>query len=158
MRYGKKCNISSEKKEEYIGKLLPQLSILRAQAGLSQDEISNLVGISRQTYCLNESCTRSMSWNTYLSVIMFFDYNMKTHDMLHRSGVFPDELFYFFNPEEEEADAAHLFEKIPQLNSMFDSLDENGKNAVRMALVAEYARCGKMSKEKTVNVLVDVIQ
>lgn len=61
MKYGKRWSISNEKKSEYISRLLPQLSVLRAKAGLSQDELAGLVGISRQTYCLTETGTRGMT-------------------------------------------------------------------------------------------------
>lgn len=157
MKYGKHWSISNSKKQEYIDRLLPQLSSLRAKAGLSQDELSSLVGISRQTYCLTESGARGMSWNTYLSIIMFFDYNMRTHDLIRRTGVFPKELFHHFNPGEEVAES-QAFDRIPEMNSMFDSLDENGKNMVRIALSSEYARCQNLSKEKSIQMLIDILK
>ena len=62
MKYGARWVISDKKKDEYINKLLPQLATLRARVGVSQDELAGLVGISRQTYCLTESGSRSISW------------------------------------------------------------------------------------------------
>lgn len=157
MKYGKHWSISIEKKQEYINKLLPQLASLRAKAGLSQDELSSLVGISRQTYCLTESGTRGMSWNTYLSIIMFFDYNMKTHDLIRRAGVFPKDLFYHFNPGEDKSSKERSFDSIPELNAMFDSLDREGKNAVRVALAAEYARCGELNKSQLYQIIGEIL-
>ncbi len=157
MKYGKHWSIPNERKREYINKLLPQLASLRAKAGLSQDELSGLVGISRQTYCLTESGARDMSWNTYLSIIMFFDYNMKTHDLIRRTGVFPEDLFYHFNPGEEKSSKERSFDSIPELNAMFDSLDRDGKNTVRMALTAEYVRCENLSKTELLQALSEVI-
>ena len=93
MKYGKRWGITNEKKQEYISRLLPHLASLRAKAGLSQDELAGLVGVSRQTYCLTESGARGLSWNTYLSIVMFFDYNQRTHDLLRGTGAFPEDLF-----------------------------------------------------------------
>ena len=158
MKYGKHWSISNEKKQEYISRLLPQLSSLRAKAGLSQDELSGLVGVSRQTYCLTESGARSMSWNTYLSVIMFFDYNVKTHDLIRRTGVFPEELIHYFNPGEEDPEDVKSFGNTPELNAMFDSLDGAGKNTVRAVLSSEYARCEKLSKTDYLQILTETIE
>ena len=60
--------------------------MLRAKIGLSQDELSNIVGISRQTYSSIETNKRKMSWNTLLSLLLVFGYNEKTATMLEMSG------------------------------------------------------------------------
>lgn len=156
MKYGKHWEISNEQKQEYINRLLPQLSSLRAKAGLSQDELSSLVGISRQTYCLTESGARGMSWNTYLSIIMFFDYNMKTHDAIRRTGVFPEKLFQYFNPGEDN-EMNDSFEAFPQMNAMFDSLDSGSKNIVRVALAIAYARKENAGREKCIEIISSLI-
>ncbi len=158
MKYGKRWSISKTKKQEYIDRLLPHLASLRARAGLSQDELAGLVGVSRQTYCLTESGARSLSWNTYLSIVMFFDYNCKTHDLLRGIGAFPEDLFYQFNPGEERAPES-TFNTVPELDRLFMELDSNGKNTVRAVLAAEYARCRDLEKTellKLVNELVMV--
>ena len=33
-----------------------------------------------------------MSWNTYMSLILFFDYNPNSHDRIRQLGVFPYKL------------------------------------------------------------------
>ena len=71
--------ITEEEKEQLINVLTDELSALRAKADISQEEISKLIGISRQTYGAIERKTRKMSWNTYLSLILFFDYTKSTH-------------------------------------------------------------------------------
>lgn len=157
MKYGKHWSISAEKKQEYIDKLLPQLSSLRAKAGLSQDELSGLIGVSRQTYCLTETGARGMSWNTYLSIIMFFDYNQRTHDLIRHIGVFPDELFYHFNPGENGVSSARLSETVPGMDKMYEALDEKGKSAVGAIVSTEFARCKNMSKTEYLQLLNDVV-
>lgn len=156
MKYGKRWSISNEKKSEYISRLLPQLSVLRAKAGLSQDELAGLVGISRQTYCLTETGTRGMTWGTYLSLIMFFDSNRRTHELVRSTGVYPEDLFYQFNLGETDK-SEDAFSASPKLSSVYESLDSEGRNAVKAALVMEYARCRSLSKAETVKLMNDLL-
>ncbi len=156
MKYGKRWSISKDKKQEYIDRLLPHLAALRARAGLSQDELAGLVGVSRQTYCLTESGARSLSWNTYLSIVMFFDYNCKTHDLLRGIGAFPEDLFYQFNPGEENIGETS-FSNAPELDRLFGELDASGKNAVRAALICEYARCESLDKAELIKLMNELI-
>lgn len=156
MKYGKRWSISNEKKKEYISRLLPQLSSLRARAGLSQDELAGLVGVSRQTYCMTESASRGMSWNTYLSIIMFFDYNKRTHDLIRSSGAFPEDLFCQFNPGEDRIQE-NGFGDNPELDLLFSRLDASGKNAVKAALGAEYARCRGLDKKETMGLMSELL-
>lgn len=156
MKYGKRWSIDKNKKQEYIDRLLPHLAALRARAGLSQDELAGLVGVSRQTYCLTESGARSLSWNTYLSIVMFFDYNCKTHDLLRGIGAFPEDLFYQFNPGEENIGEAS-FSNAPELDGLFAELDAGGKNAVRSSLIAEYARCASLDKAELIKLMNEII-
>lgn len=79
-------------KEKLIEILTDELPVLRAKIGISQDEISNIIGISRQTYSAIETKKRKMSWNTFLSLILFFGYNDKTTDLVESIGVFPPSL------------------------------------------------------------------
>ena len=155
MKYGKRWSISQKKKQEYIDRLLPQLAALRARAGLSQDELAGLVGVSRQTYCLTETGARTLSWNTYLSIVMFFDYNCRTHDLLRSSGAFPEDLFYQFNPQ--DGTAKNSFEAVPELNKLYFALDESGKNAVRASVVCEYARCEGLDKNEFLRHLSELV-
>lgn len=156
MKYGKRWSISNDKKKEYISRLLPQLSALRARAGLSQDELAGLVGISRQTYCLTESGSRGMSWNTYLSIMMFFDYNVRTHDLIRSTGIFPEDLFYQFNPGENRV-PENSFGDNPELDSMFTQLDDYGKNAVKAAIASEFSRCKTLDKAETISLMSELI-
>ena len=156
MKYGKRWSISKAKKQEYINRLLPHLASLRARAGLSQDELAGLVGVSRQTYCLTESGARTLSWNTYLSIVMFFDYNCKTRDLLRGTGAFPADLFYHFNPGEDQP-KDNSFSEVPELNKLFFSLDENGRNTVRTVVASEYSRCKGFDKTETIKLINDII-
>ena len=77
------------RKEELIDKLSEDLLILRTKTSMSQEEIANAIGISRQTYSAIETKKRKMSWNTFLTLILFFDFNEKTKNYVENSGIFP---------------------------------------------------------------------
>ncbi len=157
MKYGARWVISDKKKDEYINKLLPQLATLRARVGVSQDELAGLVGISRQTYCLTESGSRSISWNTFLSIIMFYDYNSRTHDLIRSIGAFPEDLFYQFNLGQTNDSAFLSAGEAVGADKFIGELDEAGKRAVKAVIAAEYARCKNLSSAEMVNTLSEII-
>lgn len=98
----RKWNLSVEDKSQLIDRLTSELAPLRIKIGISQDELANLIGISRQTYGAIERGSRKMTWNTYLSLILFYDYNNTTHEFIRKIGAFPDKLVEVFNRMEEE--------------------------------------------------------
>lgn len=78
-----------EEKEQLINNLTANLPALRGAAQASQEQIANAIGVSRQTYNAIESLKRKMSWNTYMSLILFFDYNPNTHYTIRQLDAFP---------------------------------------------------------------------
>lgn len=78
MKDGTHADIQEIDKERLIDILTEELPVLRAKIGLSQDDLSGIIGISRQTYSSIETKERRMSWNTYLSLILVFENNEKT--------------------------------------------------------------------------------
>lgn len=53
-------------KEDLMDKLIYELPILRARLGMTQDEASDIIGVSRQTYSSietkNEACRGQLIW------------------------------------------------------------------------------------------------
>ena len=78
--------IQDAKKTLCIIQLTNDLPILRARLGLSQEEIAECVGMSRQTYNALENKTRNMSWSTCMALIAFFASNEPTKKMLMTNG------------------------------------------------------------------------
>lgn len=85
------------RKAALIDILTEELPSLRAKIALTQEELCEIVGISRQTYSAIETKKRKMSWNVFLSLIMFFTHNDKTASVIEHIGAFPDELRETFN-------------------------------------------------------------
>lgn len=88
----KNWELTQAQKEEYIEKLTSKLAALRAHANISQEDLSNIIGVSRQTFYAIETRKRRMSWNTYMSLILFFDVVEETSQMLRELDVYPVEL------------------------------------------------------------------
>ena len=79
-------------KEALVEILTEELPAMRAKIGITQEELCAIVGISRQTYSSIETKKRKMSWNTYLSLILFFIHNEKTAPVIETIGAFPENL------------------------------------------------------------------
>ena len=89
---GNAIDNKSLNKEILLEIMTDNLPALRAMIGLSQDDISDIIGISRQTYCAIETHKRKMSWNTFMSLLFLFWYNEKTKMLVSAIDVFPEEL------------------------------------------------------------------
>ena len=80
-----------------IDTLTDELPVLRARIGIKQEELSDILGISRQTYSAIETKKRKMTWNMFISLLMFFAQNKKTAPVIEMIGAFPDELKNIMN-------------------------------------------------------------
>lgn len=65
--------MTSEEKDLLISKLTEYLPTLRGTVKVSQEQIANAIGVSRQTYNSIELKKRKMSWNTYMALVFFYD-------------------------------------------------------------------------------------
>nr|WP_300788578.1 helix-turn-helix domain-containing protein [uncultured Acetatifactor sp.] len=61
-----------------------ELPVLRAKARVSQGELAEKIGISRQTYSSIETGKREMSWTTFLALIAYFQNNENTRNMISK--------------------------------------------------------------------------
>ena len=136
--------LTDAEKDSFIATLTPHLAILRTQAEVSQEELANLIGVSRQTYSAIERKIRKMSWNTYLSLVLFYDHNQKTHQLLRHLSLFPTELVVRFN-EVVDFSSFELSEFLGEkMQDIVDRLDDQALQTVRQTIMAEYARCTKL--------------
>lgn len=85
-------------RKKYTEAMAENLSILRTKLGLNQDELALIIGVTRQTISAIESRSRELTWTTYLALLFFFTQNNKTKDLVSVLGVYPKELFHYFNP------------------------------------------------------------
>lgn len=73
---------SKDERTEVIQIMTAALPVLRASIGISQGEIADFIGISRQTYCALEQGKRAMGWNIFLSLFLFFISNNETNNLM----------------------------------------------------------------------------
>ena len=78
----------SSKRRELIDALIIELPVLRARIGASQADISERIGISRQTYNAIENGKKSMSWTVFLLFYAVFSNDERTLQMLNSIDIF----------------------------------------------------------------------
>lgn len=141
-------DIAEKAKEILVSKLTDELIFLRTKLGLSQDELSNLIGISRQTYSTLETKKRVMTWGTYLSLILIFDNYEQTHEIIRNSGIFPYMLFGNAGNKLKEKSVLDFSGLL--IDEMKDKLDDQALHAIETVIMLEYARCNKVSGEAVI--------
>lgn len=141
--------LTGEQQKSLMTVMTHNLSALRAKAEVSQSDLSAMIGISRQTYSSMESGLKPMTWGTYLSLLLYFDYNSKTHSMLRDLKIFPDLLIQAINEDGMNPYENHsLFPGVPA--EAFQKLDEQAYQSIRTVIMLEYAKCAKISGEAVI--------
>ena len=95
MQTNSKWSLSTKEKDRLIAALTPELATLRTKADISQEDLAELIGVSRQTYGALERGARKMSWTTFLSLVLFYDCNQKTHQTAAPESPIPSADFFF---------------------------------------------------------------
>lgn len=65
-------SISDSSKSLYIKRMAENLTVLRAKTGLTQAELAELVGVSRQTIISFEKQQRDLTWSMFLALLLIF--------------------------------------------------------------------------------------
>lgn len=89
-------------RSKVIALLRNELPVLRAKARVSQEDIANKIGISRQTYSSIETGKREMSWTTFLALIAFFQNMESTKQMLNSIEGLSQGLENIVDPDNEK--------------------------------------------------------
>ena len=85
-------SFDEDAKKRLIDILTNELKVLRAKAEISQQELADKLGVSRQTYGMIENKTQRMTWSNFLALILLFKSNEETAKMIDWIGAFPPEL------------------------------------------------------------------
>ena len=63
---------NNSKRMELINTMVTELPVLRARIGASQADISEKIGISRQTYNAIENGKKKLNWTVFLALFAVF--------------------------------------------------------------------------------------
>lgn len=91
--------ITNDYKTASIEILVENLAALRARIGITQEELANIIGVSRQTYYSLETGKREMTWPVFLALIFVFDSVKETSEMIRDLRIYPIDLVLRFNDE-----------------------------------------------------------
>ena len=140
-------DLSEEEQDKYIGALTENLVMLRQKAGVSQTELCQIVGISRQTLSPIETGRKKMTWPIYLALIYFFDSLIETRETLRSLPAYPQELLLRIN--EGKSPDYELFGR-SDLNNILKELDDQAMHTLRTMILVEYARCKRLPGDAVV--------
>ncbi|MBQ7499428.1 MAG: helix-turn-helix transcriptional regulator [Clostridia bacterium] len=141
MKEKSKWSFTAEEKNRLVDSMTAELATLRTKADVSQEELAELIGVTRQTYGSLERGTRRMTWTTFLSLLLFYDRNCRTHDMMRTIDAIPQEIERKFNAGNDPKDFDLSLFIGEGAESIIAKLDDQAKNAIRTMILVEYARC-----------------
>lgn len=81
-----------EFKDKYISLMAENLTLLRTSINLTQEDLAEIIGLSRYTLISIESGQRKMTWNTFLSLLLVFQKNEKSYKLMKTLEIYNDEL------------------------------------------------------------------
>lgn len=84
-------------KNELMDNMATNLSILRSKLNLSQEELAELLGVTRQTISSFESGQRKMTWSVFLALILIFFRNEPTKKLLVALNIYTPSLNDYLN-------------------------------------------------------------
>ncbi|MBR3535563.1 MAG: helix-turn-helix domain-containing protein [Oscillospiraceae bacterium] len=84
--------MNEKTKELLVERMTENLVVLRAKLGITQAELADIAGMSRQTILAIEKKQRTMTWNTFLSLLFIFSVNKNTEALLKLFEILTDEL------------------------------------------------------------------
>ncbi len=80
----------------YAQRMAQNLPTLRARLGLTQTELAQMIGITRQTLSAAESGARELTWGTFLSLLYVFTQNEDTIPLLEALEIYTPQLAEMF--------------------------------------------------------------
>lgn len=77
--------------------MVENLPILRSKLNISQEQLANLLGVTRQTISSFESGQRKMTWSVFLALVLIFFRNEPTKHLLVALDIYTPALNNYLN-------------------------------------------------------------
>ena len=84
--------MDESKREILIKNMVDNLPMLRKKLDISQKELADMIGVTRNTITNIECRKTNMTWNMFLSLILIFTKNKDTDKLLNILEIYTDEL------------------------------------------------------------------
>ncbi len=94
--------MDEKKRAILIANMTENLPTLRKKLGVSQEELSSVLGINRSTLAAIENHKRTMTWNMFLALLLVFTKNEETNKLLNVMDIYTEEFNEFIKHVEEE--------------------------------------------------------
>lgn len=83
---------SNINKDKLVEIMAHNLSVLRMKLNLSQENLAEIIGVTRQTISAIENEQRSMTWPVFMSLVLVFLKNKETKRLMVLFGIYTKEL------------------------------------------------------------------
>lgn len=93
--------MSDEFKSTYITRMSENLTLMRTSINLTQEDLAEMIGLSRFTLIAIEKKQRTMTWNTFLSLLLVFRANEKSRMLMIALEIYTDKLRDFLTVDEQ---------------------------------------------------------
>jgi DNA-binding XRE family transcriptional regulator len=89
--------INEKRKRELCRVLAENLPTLRAKAGISQNELADRLGFSRQTISAIEGQKREMQWSTFSAIVLFFSKDQEIYRLMLVMSIMDEDVMTTLN-------------------------------------------------------------
>ena len=82
----------THEQEQYIERMAKHLPVLRASIRITQKELAQKIGVTRQSMMLIETKRRPLQWSTYLALVFVFQQFDDSNKLLNSLEVYDDDM------------------------------------------------------------------
>lgn len=84
--------INNIDRSKLISLMSNNLQILRLKVNISQEDLAEMLGVTRQTISALETGQRKMTWTIYLALVLIFLKNKDTKHLMVALGIYTRQL------------------------------------------------------------------
>ena len=89
--------VNDKRRQELCNLLASNLPTLRAKANVSQNELADRLGFSRQTISAIEGLKREMQWSTFATIVLFFSKDEEIYRLMLVMSILDEDVMTTLN-------------------------------------------------------------